>query len=79
MSSAVQKHLGSWGYDVKCAEDFSNVISEFNKHIQMLTLFGFTNTALFMAVAGICIAIFAAIYITAYLITAKSYYKIVSE
>jgi len=47
--------------------------------LRLLTIFGFTNAPLFLAVAGICIAVFAVIYITAYLITAKSYYKIVSE
>lgn len=47
--------------------------------LRLLTIFGFTNAPLFLAVAGICIAIFAVIYISAYIITAKSYYKIVSE
>jgi len=47
--------------------------------LRLLSLFGFVNAPLFLMVAGICIAIFAVIYITAYVITAKSYYKIVSE
>lgn len=47
--------------------------------LRLLSLFGFTNIPLFLAVAGICIAIFAVIYITAYIITARSYYRIVSE
>lgn len=47
--------------------------------LRLLSLFGFTNAPLFLAVAGICIAIFAVIYITAYIITARSYYRIVSE
>ena len=41
IASAVKKHLGSWGYDVKCAEDFSNVISEFNSfepHIVLMDI-----------------------------------------
>ncbi len=47
--------------------------------LRLLSLFGFTNAPLFLMVAGVCIAVFAVIYITAYVITAKSYYKIVSE
>lgn len=47
--------------------------------LRLLSLFGFTNIPLFLAVAGICIAFFAVIYITAYIITARSYYRIVSE
>jgi len=41
IACAVQKHLGSWGYDVKCAEDFSNVISEFSSfepHIVLMDI-----------------------------------------
>ncbi len=41
ISSAVQKHLTGWGYDVKCTEDFSNVISEFNSfepHIVLMDI-----------------------------------------
>ncbi len=47
--------------------------------LRLLLIFGFTNTGLFIMIALICIAIFAVIYIVAYAMTAKSYYKIVSE
>ncbi|MBP1549596.1 MAG: response regulator transcription factor [Oscillospiraceae bacterium] len=41
IASAVKKHLDSWGYDVRCAEDFSNVISEINSfepHIVLMDI-----------------------------------------
>ena len=41
IASAVKKHLGSWGYDVRCAEDFSNVIHEFESfepHIVLMDI-----------------------------------------
>ena len=29
ISEVLKKNLSSWGYDVSCAEDFSNIIQEF--------------------------------------------------
>ena len=30
IAAALQKHLTTWGFDVRCAEDFRNVLAEFD-------------------------------------------------
>ena len=46
---------------------------------RLLTLFNLTNVPLFAACTGITFAVFAVIYILIYALTARSYYRIVSE
>ena len=37
-SEVLKKNLSSWGYDVSCAEDFSNIIQEFVRRDPQLVL-----------------------------------------
>ena len=40
ISNLLKKNLCSWGYDVSCAEDFSNIIQEFaHRDPQLVLLF----------------------------------------
>ena len=45
----------------------------------ILTMFGLTNSRLFMICALLCFAVFTLVYLAAYVLTAKRYYKIVSS
>lgn len=45
----------------------------------ILTMFGLTNSRLFMICALLCFAVFSLVYLAAYVLTAKRYYKIVSS
>ena len=38
ISEVLKKNLSSWGYDVSCAEDFSNIIQEFVRRDPQLVL-----------------------------------------
>ncbi|MDE5946693.1 MAG: response regulator transcription factor [Oscillospiraceae bacterium] len=41
MSSLIKKHLESWGYEVKCTENFNNILGEFTEfdpHIVLLDI-----------------------------------------
>lgn len=38
ISSAIQKHIESWGYDAVCAVDFKNIITEFIEYVPQLVL-----------------------------------------
>lgn len=51
----------------------------FNVITKLLAIFNFTNTLLFFICTAITLLIFAAIYFLVYILTAKSYYKIVKS
>lgn len=42
ISNLLKKNLCSWGYDVSCAEDFSNIIQEFAHRDPQLVLLDIT-------------------------------------
>lgn len=46
---------------------------------KLLALLNLRNTGLYIACTGVCFLVFAAMYVLVYLLTAKTYYKIVSQ
>ena len=46
---------------------------------KLLALLNLRNTGLYIACTGVCFLVFAALYVLVYLLTAKTYYKIVSQ
>lgn len=38
IANAVRKHMEGWGYEVRCAEDFKNVLAEFASFLPQLVL-----------------------------------------
>ena len=93
IANLLKKNLCSWGYDVSCAEDFSNIIQEFAHRDPQLVLLdlklpfyngsllfiGMTNTKLFIGCTAGTVLIFALVYGLIYIMTAKSYYHIVER
>lgn len=42
IAAALQKHLTTWGFDVRCAEDFRNVLAECTAFDPQLVLLDIT-------------------------------------
>ena len=43
IAAALQKHLTTWGFDVRCAEDFRNVLAECTAFDPQLVLLDITT------------------------------------
>lgn len=56
-----------------------HVIAAFPLMSRLLVLLNFSNTNLYMACTGICFLVFTGMYVLIYMLTARTYYRIVSS
>ena len=54
-----------------------HILFAFPMIARLLTLFSLSNTSLFGACTAVTLVLFAAVYTVVYLLTARTYYKIV--
>ena len=56
-----------------------HVIAAFPLMSRLLVLLNFSNTNLYLACTGICFLVFTGMYVLIYMLTARTYYRIVSS